>query len=422
MELPPPPDSSTPPPGADSAADFANVPPPAPEADQHEADVLKRRKHFSWKKFGGEGFLVSVAFHLLLLIAGLFWIVSKWREPEKKVDETFASGAGGGAQGDKAKAFEHKMQQRQPMIVKTPSRIVSKSASASVSLPSTPTTSTASFASGLSAGGMSKGAGGGSGGGEGTGIGIGKGGGRNFVSLFGSRASGGRLVGYIYDFTQTREGKPNTFAKSYNPSNNMPWLSPEVTKFVEGGWKLQSLDKFFRGPVELGVHQILIPRSVDSAAPKAFEADGKMKGSAWIAVYRGKVRAPESGTIRFSGNADNYLAVRFNDKNVLQYDCGRPPSPVAQIPGLRIRTGIGKWVNVTKGEWYDMNVLIGDAGGLFSAVVYYERKGEEGKLLLFRTEDIPWDEVLALDKGDLPRNLSPDSPVWQCKSTATPIR
>src|ERR1043165_8190033 len=99
--VPPPPGGDVPPP----METLADIPPPAPEAEQHEVDVLRRRKHFSWKKFGGEGFLVSVAFHILLLIAGLFWIVNKWREQQKKVDETFATGSGGGAKGDQAKAL-----------------------------------------------------------------------------------------------------------------------------------------------------------------------------------------------------------------------------------------------------------------------------------------------------------------------------
>ena len=407
-----------PPPGADTLP-----PPPVEGTEVHENDVLKRRKHFSWRNFGGDGFLVSVAFHVMLLLLGLFYVIQKYVDPKKPDTEVFATGAGGGANGDKAKQFEHKMQRKLPTPVKSPSRIVSKSANAAVSLPSTPTTSTASFASGLSAGGMSKGSGGGSGGGEGPGMGIGKGGGRNFVSLFGSVGRGDRLTGYIYDFTQDREGKPNANRKLYNRSDNLSWLRPAVTKFVDGGWSLGSLDKYFRGPVELGVHQILIPRSVDSAAPKAFEAAGKMEGSAWIAVYRGKVRAPETGQIRFSGNADNFLGVRFNGRNVLLYDCGgKDRSPAGAVPGLRIPAATGKWIQVTKGDWYDVNVLIGDAGGLFSALLYYERKGAEGRKILFRTEGIPWDEVMALDAGDLPRDLDPQSPVWQCKAQSSSIR
>jgi hypothetical protein len=432
MSLPPPPPpglSETPPPPGDeipppSALDPANIPPPAPESEQHEVDVLKRRKHFSWKKFGGEGFLISVAFHVLLLIAGLFWIVTKWREPAKKVDETFASGAGGGANGDKAKAFEHKMQRRQPMIVKSPSRIVSKSANASVSLPSTPTTSTASFASGLSGGGMSKGSGGGSGGGEGPGIGIGKGGGKNFVSAFGrSGMNNNLLTGSIYDFYQTKDGRKSKYPqRGTGPAvNNLDWLTPLVTTYIENGWNDDRLAPYFKGPAVLGVPQILIPVCPDTAAPDAFEATGKMTGGAWIVVYRGKVTAPETAEIRFVGNADNYLAVAMNGKNILNYHCGRKFSEEVNI-GVRRPLARGEWFKVQKGSTYDMAILIGDAGGVFSASLCYEKKDQPKKLILFRTEISDFSDFLQKGRGEIPQNIDPDSPAWPCKAVTRSIR
>lgn len=44
-----------------------------------------------------------------------------------------------------------------------------------------------------------------------------------------------------------------------------------------------------------------------------------MKPSRWIAIYRGKVRAPKSGTFRFVGAGDDVIAVRFNNQNVFDY-------------------------------------------------------------------------------------------------------
>lgn len=180
MSLPTAPPSDIPTP---YAGDMSPPPEVTPEVERHEADVLRRRKRFSWKKIGGAGFIVSVVFHFILVLIALLWVVRQWTEPEKK-DTTFASGAGGGANGERAKQFEHKMQRRQPMLVKTPSRIVSRNANASIALSAAPATSTAAFASGLSGGGLSKGSGGGSGGGHGTGVGIGKGDGKNFVGRF----------------------------------------------------------------------------------------------------------------------------------------------------------------------------------------------------------------------------------------------
>ena len=150
-----------------------------------------------------------------------------------------------------------------------------------------------------------------------------------------------------------------------------------------------------------------------------------MSGGAWVIVYRGRVRAPETGQIRFCGTADNYLGVRFNSKNILYYASGAfsdiPLSPTEAIPGLRMPIAKGEWMRVDKGKWYDMDIVIGDAGGVFSAVLYYERKGDEKNKVLFRTQNIPWDDVLALDGKfysqfiDLPKDLDPKSPIWDCE-------
>lgn len=74
--------------------------------------------------------------------------------------------------------------------------------------PSATTGEKISFASGLSAGGMSKGTGGGYGGGEGAGVGIGKGGGRNFVSTYGAAARAGAYVDH-QDFPRSHTGIRN---------------------------------------------------------------------------------------------------------------------------------------------------------------------------------------------------------------------
>jgi hypothetical protein len=484
MSLPPPPPPGSedipPSPGAEipppSASDLANIPPPAPESEQHENDVLKRRKHFSWKKFGGEGFLVSVAFHVLLLIAGLFYIVNKWREPAKKEDPTFASGSGGGANGDKAKAFEHKMQRRQPMIVKSPSRIVSKSANASVSLPSTPTTSTASFASGLSGGGMSKGSGGGSGGGEGTGIGIGKGGGKNFVSVFGARATqfDGGFVGTYYDMKYKRRLNPTDKLEPSDVWQSPPtWHSPDnasynvcfpykpdrnLTLDADRYYKTlndaayadseQALSKYFVSPTKLFATRLWIPGSPSATSPQAFEVADVCKGHFWCVTYKALISPPSSGRWRFVGAGDDMLAVKIDKKNVLgwfwwlnknylkQNWIGKPArfgGPVdepklrhyrnATGQGMPGGAGVGDWIQMDKGKFYEFEAVIGDWGGVFHGFLLCEKEGEkyeavpsavegrkEPKIHIFRTAEDP------LPQGaGMPVDYIADGPVWIAK-------
>ncbi len=439
---PPPSETSIPPPAPESHID---IPPPVATGEQYEADLLKRKKTFSWKTFGGDGFLVSVAVHVLLLILGLFWIISKYVPEEKKPDpEVFATGAGGGQKGEKAKSFEHKLKSRQVNLVKSPSRIVSKSANASVTLPSTPATNTASFASGLSAGGMSKGSGGGSGGGEGTGIGIGKGGGRNFVSLFGSRgknASG--LPGIFYDCKQTKSGAPSKYA----PENaNDEYLDQVLRPFLKN-WDTTKLDNnFFKSPESLTASQLFIPIQSSGAAPKAYQVEDKCKPNRWVCHYNGVVTAPKTGRFRFWVYADDVCVVRWERRIVADNgyatlglpgmnSTGLHKSPFKGVDGELRKRGKsdvvifrpGVWFDVAKGRDYPVEILLGDVGGLFGSYVLMEEfdpktKDEgDGKIFLFRMSP---DEVGGNPQDDTGLNVdfSGKGLIWFSKNQRRVVR
>ncbi len=55
-------------------------------------------------------------------------------------------------------------------------------------------------------------------------------------------------------------------------------------------------------------------------APKAFKVN--KPASYWAVHYRGKVRAPATGTYRFVGLADDFLLVRFGGRLVLDASIG----------------------------------------------------------------------------------------------------
>ena len=384
FHIPPPPtDSGSPADIPPPEPAFENIPPPAPEGEQHEADVLKRRKRFSWKQFGGDGFLISVAFHVVLLLLGLFYVIQKYKEPKKPEPDVFATGAGGGASGDKAKQFEHRMQRKISTPLKTPSRIVSKAANSSVALPSTPSVSTASFASGLATGGMSKGSGGGSGGGEGTGLGIGKGGGRNFVSLFGSKNFGAPgLVGTFYDLKINQQKKGTGLQVA-----NSPEFRDAIARFIRSDWAPDQLDrKYYRCATELVSSMFMIPQIHTSIAPKSFEADANVGLENWMVVYRGRVKAPFSGEFRFVGYMADCIAVRFNRKLALVSEhASFPLKGLKKYPELyRANIGgsadiirAGDWIKVDKGGTYDIEVALVDAiPGTFRCFLMYEKKGD----------------------------------------------
>ncbi len=469
-QLPPPPpgadDSIPPPPSDEVAAPSApeapaqapapvDIPPPAPTGEQYEADLLKRKKTFSWKTFGGDGFLVSVAVHVLLLILGLFWIISKYVPEEKKPDpEVFATGAGGGQKGEKAKSFEHKLKSRQVNLVKSPSRIVSKSANASVTLPSTPATNTASFASGLSAGGMSKGSGGGSGGGEGTGIGIGKGGGRNFVSLFGAKGLGSTgLPGTFYDLKQFADGKPTPMASGEGAYFEF------LRTFVKS-WDTRMLSRYFKSEQSLNAAHIFIRMISSSEAPAAFEVADRVKPTNWLVVYEGKVIAPFTGTLRLWGIGDQFLFVNWDRANVLDsgYFLATVPPPgngrgyTKPVLGTEdvLNQGVhftdnpakvpyraSRWFEVVKGREYEIKIAIGDTGGVTSAHLLWEKqvpttrgKGD-GVMRVFRMSPDSLPEAIrtpvthrgkSYKNGGADIDVEFDSPIWYVKQTRRVIR
>lgn len=387
-----------------------------------------------WRKLGGGSLTISILMHAIILGVGVFWVFRVIAEP--KQDDGFLPTGGGASSGVPRAALADLKKKKQAVLMPTssPKRSVNPAATSGITLPPQEDDSFGEMSplNGLSRGGMPGGLGGtdGLGGNQSHGVNsvmnssLCAGGNKNLFGLVG--ATNNRLTGYIYDFTQLSNGKPSAYKAKYGESN-CAWLDPLVSQFVKRGFPESMLEKYYRGPEKLGVHQILIPCSKDNTAPKAFGAEGKMSGGAWVIVYKGRVCAPETGEIRFCGTADNYLGVRFDHKNVLYYASGGQAlseielSPTKAIPGLRLPIAEGRWQKVEKGKWYDMEILIGDAGGVFSAVMYYERKGDEGHKIAFRTESLPWDEVMEMDGKfyaglrDLPRDIDPQSPVWQCK-------
>ena len=394
--------------------------------------------------------MVSVAVHVLLAIIGIFYVVSKYVEPAKKPDtEVFATGAGGGAAGDKAKAYEHKLKTRN-LQVKSPSRIVSKNANAAVSLPSSPSTSTAAFATGLSGGGLSKGSGGGSGGGEGTGVGIGKGGGRNFVSLFGAKgASVAGLPGTFYDCKQL----PSGAASAFSGDESKPAFIDKVLRPFVKNWDVSVLEKFFKAPEQLTTGQIFIPISSADGAPESYGVGGKCKGMRWVAHYKGAVVAPKSGKFRFICFADDSMAVRFNGKTVGDggytvlglpghlVNCGAKPDPKRSLPpGItadtyagsqnadRVPFRCGDWVDVVKGREYPLEIIISEiVGGRFSGYLLMEEAATgtpvtgDGRIFLFRMNDEDLPDGIHQDTG-LAVDMSGRGLVWRAKATRRVVR
>lgn len=163
--------------------------PPSPEVDdtidaQGEQAAVRQKQGF-WARLGGGGLMVSLMIHFFLIVVAVFWVVSTWTDSTKREPTQFATGAGGGNDGDRAKIYQHRLQQKNmKSLAKSTPRLTSKNPNSSISLPDIPNVSTSSMVSGATMGGSSKGFGGGSGGGIGSGQGIGVGNDKNMIGKF----------------------------------------------------------------------------------------------------------------------------------------------------------------------------------------------------------------------------------------------
>ena len=181
-----------PPPPAETAAAAAPEPAPEPKPEaQPKPSIFSHR----FLKFGGQGLVVSLLIHGVLLFLATAWVVSVATN-RKEEPNTFATGAGGGNGGERAIAQKTKAKPNSPKsLTKSATRITSKSSSSQIALPEMPDLNHAALGAMASS---AKGFGGGAGGGIGGAAGIGKGG-KNFTgrSVMGVKISGAHIAVYF---------------------------------------------------------------------------------------------------------------------------------------------------------------------------------------------------------------------------------
>ena len=407
-------------------------------AEASPSTPLHRPNRTLWQRLGGEGLALSVIIHLLLVIIAVVWVVSTVTDLSRKKDpNTFATGAGGGSGGPKAKEYKTKLQPKNvKSLTKTNSRITSKNANATMAVSSLPSLTNPLATAGAIGGGSSKGFGGGSGGGIGAGKGTGVGGGRNFVSLFGMKGSTGvgtgGLIGTFYDLKQTNGRQPTAMVDGR--TGIAPYRGA-VRDFLEAGWSPGKLSKFYKAPDTLISGQLFITGRSANDAPKA-------KPSRWVIHYRCYVEVPSSLPFRFVGSGDDFLLVRWNRKIALDdgyetylagggnyKDFGEKVTQEYKVdrrPGGLHRLKAGPWIQATKGTKIPVEVLIGETpGGVFDCYLAIEVaksgtkvQGEyvgEGKLKLFRCNAEPLPAEIARDKRGL--NIDMQANGWIFKVT-----
>lgn len=261
-------------------------------------------------------------------------------------------------------------------------------------------------------------AGGGSGTGNGSGGG-GKGPVRNVTmqQLFGSDGSdhGAGLKGIFIDGKRDAKGNPRNRASLF------------METYENSGAK-GLLRDFWSSKKELVGTQIFVPIVDAIEMPKAFGLEKEVQPNRVFVIYSGTVVSPISGTIRFLGYADDHLQVRLGDQPVFKFQWpnrdARPGDPLHRIGSGTC--GFGDWFEVTKGQSYPIEILIGEGGGgKFAAFLLYEIKNKKydppvknawPKYDLFRTANL----TLELPPpnpayADYP-NYEKNSPVWEVVS------
>lgn len=137
------------------------------------------------------------------------------------------------------------------------------------------------------------------------------------ASGLGTTDSGGStLEGTLYDLKRLRSGADSEFATGAGNEGVVNLLS----NFYMRSWNRNALNKYSQAPTKLYTSNFYLPNCKDDEAPYAYKVSDTMKGSRWVALYKGQVMAPKSGKFRFLGIGDSILAIRFNRRNVLQ--CG----------------------------------------------------------------------------------------------------
>jgi hypothetical protein len=198
-------------------------------------------------------------------------------------------------------------------------------------------------------------------------------------SVFGqSTQSEAALMGILYDLKQTQDHKPT----DVDPET----YSAVVDEYLSQGWDESVLNRYYRVSKPLYTTQIFIPNMNANLAPKAFGAEKMVKPSRWIIHYKGQISAPETGTYRFWGIADDVMAAAVNGKTVLvgnRRDTRLPKTLATWHPSERDGAYLGDgnlragdWMTLKAGEIFDLDVIIGERpGGLFNAFLMVEKQG-----------------------------------------------
>ncbi len=240
------------------------------------------------------------------------------------------------------------------------------------------------------------------------------GGGVPQANPFGSSVTDGgtpALVGYFYDLKQSSDNPPQPTGM------DQPTWKKEMLKLVANGLKEDSLSKYLKSSDPRTTNGLFIDEQASANAPTAFGLGDKVKPSLWCIVYHAKAIAPEAGRYRFVGFGDDILVILKDGKPIL--DAGwqamtkAPHNYYPNIwreklgPNCRLRQG--EWFNVDQGQTINLDVAIGDWGGLCGYFLFLEKEGATYDKLPDGTPKLPLFQLGAKLKMPTGTEMPPSS-------------
>jgi hypothetical protein len=276
---------------------------------------------------------------------------------------------------------------------------------------------------------------GGAGFGQGMGFGNGMGAGTGGVgsgsrmTMFGFRgANAAGLAGQFYDLKQTAARQPTKVDNAK--------YTEVVGDFIKRGWSEGMLHEYYKAKQVLYTGRLLVPDIDANLAPQAFEVEKEVEPQRWIALYKGKVTAPETGTFHFVGHGDDVLFVKFNGRTVLNASWIGELGGDAEDKKLGTKTetryksdwtrngGLakGEAFHVEAGQVYPIEILIGEQpGGRSHFVLLIEKDGQtydkdpNGSPILpvFRMADV---KPPKLEAGQTLPPYRDDGPIWRAQA------
>lgn len=128
------------------------------------------------------------------------------------------------------------------------------------------------------------------------------------------------LHGRVFDLKRTKNGTPSKLIPVKEGGKKPVTVDDvlEILKKFYKAWDTKQLAKYYQVKVDLQDSYFYLPPMPDELIPPTITSNASLKPRFLLFLYKGYVKAPESGTYRFIGMANDGMLVRFNNQDVLE--------------------------------------------------------------------------------------------------------